>query len=179
MKRILGIAAMISLGAAALLPLTASAAGDHRDGWYPAYQTGYDDGYAPPPPRYERTPRPQHGFIWQPGHWVWQHGRYEWANGKWMRERNGFVYVPTAWVERDGRYFLREARWERDRRWERGYEDRYAQRRVIHDRDRDRVPDRYDRDLDNDGVANRYDRDMDGDGVRNERDRDPDNRYRY
>ena len=30
--------------------------------------------------------------------------------------------------------------------------------RYVHDRDRDRVPDRYDRDRDGDGVPNRYDR---------------------
>jgi hypothetical protein len=30
--------------------------------------------------------------------------------------------------------------------------------RVVHDRDRDGIPNRYDRDRDNDGVPNRYDR---------------------
>ena len=40
------------------------------------------------------------------------------------------------------------------------------QPRVMHDEDRDGVPDR-------------YDRDRDGDGVPNRRDRRPDNPYRY
>ena len=49
------------------------------------------------------------------------------------------------------------------------------------DRDRDGVPNRYDRDRDRDrdGVPNRYDRDRDGDGVPNRSDRRPGDPRRY
>jgi hypothetical protein len=44
--------------------------------------------------------------------------------------------------------------------------ERHPHMRVMHDEDRDGVPNRYDRDRDGDGVPNRYDR-------------RPDNPYRY
>jgi hypothetical protein len=56
-----------------------------------------------------------------------------------------------------------------------GYYDRYDRY------DRYGYYDRYDRgyyDRDRDGVPNRYDRDRDGDEVPNRYDRDPDNRWR-
>ena len=55
------------------------------------------------------------------------------------------------------------------------------------DRDRDGIPNAFDRtnnnranyrDQDHDGVPNRYDRDRDGDGVSNRYDRSPNNPYR-
>jgi len=60
----------------------------------------------------------------------------------------------------------------------------YSQPRHYHgfrgrDRDRDGVPDRFDRDRDNDGRPNWRDRDRDGDGVPNRWDRRPDNPRRY
>ncbi len=58
------------------------------------------------------------------------------------------------------------------RYYDRPYSPGYA------DRDRDGVPNRYDRDRDNDGVPNAYDRDRDNDGVPNHADRRPGNPYR-
>lgn len=155
MKRLLGLVAMTAMSAAALLALPASAHQDERGQRYYGQHDERYDSQRPPPPRYERVPRPQQGFIWQAGHWVERGKRWEWANGKWMRERKGHVYVPTAWVVRDGHYHLRQARWERDLRWER--EQRYAERgdrrTAYHDTDRD--------------------------GVRNGRDGRPGDPYRY
>lgn len=56
--------------------------------------------------------------------------------------------------------------------YDRPYSSGYA------DRDRDGVPNRYDRDRDNDGVPNAYGRDRDNDGVPNRADRRPNNLYR-
>jgi hypothetical protein len=88
---------------------------------------------APPAPLYEAVPAPRVGWVWAPGYWNWRHGRYVWVGGHWMRERRGYAYAPGAWVARDGRYYWSEPRWERH--------ERYGMR----DRDRDGVPDRYDR----------------------------------
>ena len=191
MKPILSIAALTTLCAAAMLPLSASAQTEARYATDRAdmvrVQHGYDDRAdrydhrydahsrrSPPPPRHERVRRAPRDHVWQPGHWVWQGTEFYWAKGQWMRARPGYVYVPKAWVQRDGRYFLRLARWDRiDDRYDNRHDD---ERRY---RDRDGVRDRYDRDLDNDGIGNRRDRDVDGDGVRNAHDRRPDNRNQY
>jgi hypothetical protein len=173
MKRILTLATLIALGAAAYAPLPSMA------------QTSFSVvvDTAPPAPRYERLPAPRHGYLWAPGHWEWRGHRHEWVGGYWIAERPGYAYSAPAWSRRDGGWYLEPARWtphgrDRDRD---GIPDRYEWRG--HDRDRDGIPDRYEGnqgrgDRDHDGVPNRYDRDRDGDGVPNRADREPDNRWR-
>jgi hypothetical protein len=104
--------------------------------------------YVAPPPVYYYTPPPQP--VWVPGHWEWQGNRHVWVHGQYIHHGgyHGGYHGGGRWVHRGG------------------------------DRDRDGIPDRYDRDLDNDGVRNRHDRDRDGDGVPNWHDRSPNNRYR-
>ena len=121
---------------------------------------------APPAPRYEVLPAPRHGYIWQPGFWEWRGDRHYWRKGYWVRERPGYYFHPSRWEQRDGRWYLERGGWHRER---------YAMR----DRDRDGIPNRYDRDRDNDGIPNRYDRDRDNDGVPNRVDSAPDNPRRY
>ena len=69
----------------------------------------------------------------------------------------GQVWVPAHWEWQGNRHV-----------WVQGYHTRpnAGYHRSRHDRDRD-------------GIPNRYDRDRDGDGVANRHDRAPDNRYRY
>lgn len=55
-------------------------------------------------------------------------------------------------LERDGRWYFRPGRWERER-----YAHWDDRRGPYGDRDRDGVPNRFDRDRDNDGVPNRFD----------------------
>ena len=76
-----------------------------------------------------------------------------------------FVSVKRAWrrpvirpwrtnlpgTDVDGRWVMRPGGWHRERY---AY---YEPRRGYGDRDRDGIPNRYDRDRDNDGVPNRYD----------------------
>ena len=109
---------------------------------------------APPAPRHERIPAPRAGYVWESGHWRWNGHRYVWVPGHWERVRHGYRHVGPRWVERNGRWEYQARRW---------------------DRDRDGIPNRYDRDRDNDGVPNQYDRDRDGDGVPNRYDRNPNN----
>ncbi|MGE0798515.1 MAG: hypothetical protein AB7G13_06165 [Lautropia sp.] len=78
----------------------------------------------PPPPRFERVPPPRRSHVWSPGHWELQRGRYVWIGGVWLRARPGYVYQAPAWQQRDGRWSYRSGHW---------------------DRDRDGVPNRYDR----------------------------------
>lgn len=94
----------------------------------------------PPPPRVEVVPAPRIGYLWVPGYWHWRGHRHVWVVGHWVRARPGYAYYSPQWIERDGRWYFERERW------------------VYGDRDRDGVPNRYDRDRDNDGVANRYDR---------------------
>jgi hypothetical protein len=101
---------------------------------------------APPAPRYEVVPAPRAGYIWVPGYWDWRGSRHVWMKGHWEHERHGLYWHPNRWVERDGHYVLERGRWDKQR-----YAGSYG------DRDRDGVPNRYDRDRDNDGVPNRYD----------------------
>lgn len=152
----------------------------HQGGWVEVHDRGYGAVHiAPPPPRYERVPRARHGHVWAPGHWEWRGHRHEWIPGMWIAERPGYVYRHHNWYERDGRWYVEQPRWDhyrgdRDRDgipdW---YERRYA------DRDRDGMPDRFERhrnpaDRDRDGVADRFDRDLDNDGISNRRDADRD-----
>ena len=121
---------------------------------------------APPAARYEVLPAPRRGYAWQPGFWEWRGDRHYWRKGYWVRERPGYFFHPSRWEQRNGRWYLERGGWHRER---------YAMR----DRDRDGVPNRFDRDRDNDGVPNRVDRDRDGDGVPNRFDDRPNNPRRY
>ena len=128
-----------------------------RGGWTAAQiqPVRYDDiRNAPPPPRREAIPRARHGYVWAPGHWEWRSQRYAWTPGVWIAERPGYVYAPPAWNQRDGRWQMDQGRW--------------SPRGPNGDRDRDGIPNRYDRDN-----GNRHDRD--GDGIPNRDDHRPDN----
>ena len=83
---------------------------------------------APPPPRSERIGPPRRGYVWVPGHYEWRRGEHVWVRGYYMRARPGYAYRPPEWRERDGRWEYRRGEW---------------------DRDRDGVPNRYDRRPDN------------------------------
>lgn len=85
----------------------------------------------PPPVRYEVVPAPRYGHVWVPGYWEARHHhkhkhkvRHVWIDGHWLPARHGYYYAPPRWVERHGYWHH-----------ERGYWDR----------DRDGVPNRYDR----------------------------------
>jgi hypothetical protein len=165
-------------------------------GWYRVAQARQDEiRVALPAPRYERIPRPRHGYVWQPGYWDWQGDRYDWTAGFWVAERPGYLYSQVNYAQRNGRWYIEPSRWiargsaDRD---DDGIPDRYEQRRDRDgvpdryeqgaDRDRDGVPDRYERDgrndQDRDGIPDSRDTDRDGDGVQNERDANPDNPVR-
>jgi hypothetical protein len=169
-----------------------------QGGWVQVSDRGHDViRVAPPPPRYERSPSPRAGYVFQPGHWEWNGRRHTWIPGVWIVERPGYEYRSHSWHRRDGGWYMEQPGWtqrgrDRDRdgipdwverrhadRDRDGVPDRLEHRGDRHDRDRDGVDDRYDRDLDNDGVSNRRDADRDGDGVRNDYDRRPDNVRRY
>lgn len=96
----------------------------------------------PPPVRYEAVPAPRRGAVWAPGYWDWRGQRHVWVPGGWVAERPGYRYSQPQWVAHNGRWILVRGHWEQAR----------------YDRDRDGVPNRYDRDRDGDGVPNRYDR---------------------
>ncbi|MDB5730739.1 MAG: putative signal peptide protein, partial [Variovorax sp.] len=108
-------AALLSLGSVAI-PTAAQAQG-----------YVYVQQMAPPPPRFERMPPPRQGYVWVPGHHVWRGDRYIWARGTWIRARPGYAYRVPQWREHEGRWEYRRGDWERG-----------------HDRDRNRVPDRFD-----------------------------------
>src|SRR5688572_13180842 len=136
-KLLLGALAVSSIG---LLPLPATA------------QLSVYLDVAPPAPRYEVVPAPRAGYVWQPGFWEWRGDRHYWRKGYWVRERPGYYWHPSRWESDNGRWVMRPGGW---------YRERYAyydgRGRGYGDRDRDGVPNRYDRDRDNDGVPNRYD----------------------
>ena len=99
---------------------------------------------APPPPRVEVVPAPRAGFVWAPGFWAWREGRHVWMRGHWERERHGMYWHPGHWVEREGRWYFESPRWHTER-FSYGYGRGYA----WGDRDRDGVPNIYDRAPDN------------------------------
>lgn len=157
MKRILFTAAAVLIGTAAFHPAQA--------------QTRTEVivvQKAPPAARHEAAPAVRRGFEWVPGYWDWNGRRYTWVAGHYERVRPGYVYTRPEWRRERNGWILERGGW-RDR----------TERVAMHDRDRDGVPNRYDRDRDNDGVANRYDRDRDNDGVPNRADARPDNPRRY
>lgn len=149
-----------------------------QGGWVQVAERGYDVlRIAPPAPRYEHVPRPRAGYVWEPGHWEWRANRHEWISGIWLEDRPGYVYRSHSWRQRDGGWYMEPSGWARGDRDRDGIPDRYERRYA--DRDRDGVPDRlerrYDRhDRDHDGIDDRYDRDIDNDGVSNRRDADRD-----
>ena len=85
----------------------------------------------PPPVRVEHVPPPRHGWVWEPGHWEWRGHHHVWVAGHWLRERPGYVYSAPRWYERDGGWYYAPGRWGRG------------------DRDRDGIPNRFDRHPDN------------------------------
>jgi hypothetical protein len=150
MKRTLILAALLAVGSAGFAPL-------------PAMAQPYVSvvvGGPPPPPRFERVPAARRGHIWSQGHWEYHRGRHQWVPGVWIVDRPGYAYSAPVWYEDRGRWQMRPAAWSRG-----GHG---------HDRDRFDGPHRGG-DRDRDGVPNRYDRDRDGDGVSNRHDRQPDN----
>ena len=191
MKSSLTLASLIAVGAAAFAPLSSMAQTDVQ----------LYIGSAPPAPIYERAPAVRHGYVWSPGYWDWRGHRHYWVPGSYIVERPGYVYAPPAWQQRGGRWYMQQGGWaprggngyyvSRDGygrqgfydggyRGHDGYRDGYRTGYNYRDRDRDGMPDRYERhgrggrDYDRDGVPNRYDRDLDNDGVSNRRDRDRD-----
>lgn len=141
-------------------------------------------GTAPPPPLVERIPAPRAGYVWAPGHWEWNGRRHTWASGYWVVARPGYAYQAPAWYQGNGGWYMRPAAWtpygpDRDRD---GVPDRFERRwdgprngpYYNGPRDRDGIPDRYER------PRGRYDEDRDGVPNRYDRDRDGDgvpNRY--
>jgi hypothetical protein len=179
MKRTLTVATMIALGAAAFAPLPSMAQTDFR----------VVIGSAPPPPMYERAPAPRHGYVWAPGYWQWSGHRHNWVQGQWLAARQGYAYASPSWHQRDGRWYMEPGRW-----------NTYGPDRgrvAFYDRDRDGVPDRYDRHIGyrgdgyrgdgyrgdgyrgdgyrGDGYRGRGRGDFDRDGVPNRYDHDLDN----
>ncbi|MGE4240385.1 YXWGXW repeat-containing protein [Ramlibacter sp.] len=141
---------------------------------------------APPVARYEVAPAPRAGYVWEAGHYELRNDRYVWVEGRWLTARSGHIYDQPRWVQRNGQWQYVAGNWRRGPMGDRdrdGIPNAYDR-----DRDGDGVPNAYDNnrgrrdrfgpngDLDRDGIANRSDRDRDGDGVRNARDRYPNDR---
>lgn len=110
----------------------------------------------PPPPRYEVVPAARPGWIWAPGHYEWRRGRHVWVSGIWVRERPGYAYVAPVWAQMGERWVYQAPRW--DPRPGYGPPPRPGfgpppprpgygppPPRGMYDRDRDGVPNRYDR----------------------------------
>lgn len=86
----------------------------------------------PPPPRMAHRPGARRGNVWVEGHWEWRANRYRWVDGYWMRARPGYGYSQPQWVQRNGQWVYVRGEWRRGH-----HRDR--------DRDRDGIPNRYDR----------------------------------
>jgi len=139
-------------------------------------------GSAPPAPIYERVPGPRHGHVWAPGYWEWRGHRHAWVPGRYVVARPGYVYYAPRWQQRNGGWYMEPARWDRDRngvpdRYERrGYAPVYAGGGYRDGRDyyyREGRRDGYHRDRDRDGIPDRYER-----GGRRDTDRDGVPNYR-
>lgn len=102
-------------------------------------------GNAPPPMHYEVVPPPRRGHVWVPGYWNWNGRQHVWVRGHWEVVRVGYYYDSPRWVQHGDRWHLNRGGWQRGN-GPRG------------DRDRDGVPNRFDRDRDGDGVPNWHDR---------------------
>ena len=112
--------------------------------------------FGPPAVRYESVPAPRTGYVWAPGYWNYNGHRHVWVAGHYVRARPGYVYYAPTWAHDNGRWHLQRERWT---------PERIATYHPNGDRDRD-------------GVPNKYDKDRDNDGVPNYRDAAPDNPYR-
>ena len=121
-------------------------------GAYAQVSINIEIGVPPPVPVYEVVPAPRPGYVWAPGYWDYRGHNHVWVKGRWVRERPGYVYFAPQWRHDRGRWHLQREYWGP------------AERHVNRGGDRDR-----------DGIPNSYDRDRDGDGVRNSRDAYPDN----
>jgi hypothetical protein len=171
----LTLAALLALGTAFAAPASMAAS-----------NVSVYIGSAPPAPLVERIPAPRAGYVWAPGHWDWNGRRHAWASGYWVAARPGYAYQAPVWYQDNRGWMLRPAAWtpygpDRDRD---GVPDRF-ERGPRHDgpyyngpREHDGRPHGGRRDEDHDGVPNRFDRDRDGDGVPNRYDGRPDNPYR-
>jgi hypothetical protein len=103
---LLSIVGACALGAAAILPIGATA------------QVSVDViiGTPPPPVRVEVVPAPRPGYVWAPGYWVWEGHRHVWREGYWETERPGERFVPAAWVNTPGGWRFVPAHWEHHER---------------------------------------------------------------
>jgi hypothetical protein len=149
MKRILSVAAAIAIGTAVFVPAQAYA------------QVGFNIviSNAPPPVQYEVVPAPRRGYEWAPGYWNWNGRQHQWSQGHWERARPGYAYQRSEWrqdrdgwrlnrggwthVESRGRHESQGSRKHMERDDDRGHRGGKV------DRDRDGVPNRYDRRPDN------------------------------
>ena len=82
---------------------------------------------APPPPRVEVIPAARSGHVWAPGYWEWRRNRHHWVGGRYIVARPGYVYAGPTWVQRGPNWRYQPGAWARG------------------DRDRDGVPNRFDR----------------------------------
>jgi hypothetical protein len=100
MKSPLILAALIAIGAAATIPLSAQA--------QPHVSVVISN--APPAPIYERIPGPRRGHVWAPGYWEWRGHRHDWVPGRYVVARPGYVYAPPSWHHRGNRWATTTAR---------------------------------------------------------------------
>lgn len=88
---------------------------------------------APPPPRYEASPRLQPDQIWVPGRWEWTGREYVWQRGHSERARADYVYAPGRWVPADGGWRWSDEKWSKKTKRVKAYQ--HDQRYSNHDRD--------------------------------------------
>jgi hypothetical protein len=102
MKRSLTFVAALALGAAAFMPLSASA------------QIGLSVfiNAAPPAPRYESIPAPRAGHVWAPGYWNWEGNRHTWSSGHWEAERQGYQFQRSEWQRDNDGWRLNRGGWQ-------------------------------------------------------------------
>lgn len=102
MKRTLTLVAALTLGAAALMPVTATAQID----------LNLFVNAAPPAPRYETIPAPRSGYVWTPGYWNWEGNRHVWTAGRWEQERQGYQYQRSEWQRHNDGWRLNRGGWQ-------------------------------------------------------------------
>ena len=102
MKRTLTFVAALTLGAAALMPVTASAQID----------LNLFVNAAPPAARYEAIPAPRSGYVWAPGYWNWEGNRHVWTAGRWEQERQGYQYQRSEWQRHNDGWRLNRGGWQ-------------------------------------------------------------------
>ena len=143
MKRFLLTAAAVAISTAAFVPAQAQAQPHARTEIIVVHK-------APPALRHEPMPAARRGFEWVPGYWDWNGRRYTWVSGHYEKIRPGYVYSRPEWRRDRNGWVLERGGWR--------HGERVARVTRPGDRDRDGVPNRFDRDRDNDGVVNRFDR---------------------